>query len=191
VSPDPGGRHTPFVVQFARSLGQLDGRVVLVDADLEDGRLTRYLGLTAEQGLADCLRSDLSPIDALVSPDDGPAAGLSVLPVGRQLPMRSGSAAHVLSRLGGSTRVLVEAPALSQHQSLSPLLHSVDAVLVLVTLGRTNVTDASRITSLLSSLSDLPAATVVLSDRAEQPSSRAHDRSHVPVSTPTAASLPA
>ena len=179
VSPESTGRTSAFVVQLARSLGQLEGGAILVDADLESGHLTRYLGLTSEQGLADCLRSDLAPADALVSPADGPAAGLTVLPVGRELPMRSGSAAHVLSRLDPSARVLVDAPALSPHQSLNALLRGVDAVLVLVTVGSTNVTDASRITNVLSSLSPVPAATVVLSDRAEHPSSRLPGRSLV------------
>lgn len=191
VAPESGRRQPAFAVQFARSLAQLEMPVVLVDADLELGRLTRYVGLSQSAGLADCLRSDLPPEQALVTAEEGPAAGLTVLPVGRELPMRSGTAAHVLSRLDTETRIVVHAPELSRHQSLAPLLRSVDAVLVLITLGNTNVTDASQLASLVASLADIPAATVVLSDRAEHPSSRLSARSLVTTEPTRAASLPA
>lgn len=191
VSPEAGRRRTAFAVQFARSLAHLDSPVVLMDADLESGRLTKYLGMARAEGLADCMRGDLPPQQALVFPEDGPAAGLAVLPVGQKLPLRSGSTSHVLSRLDFTTRVVVDAPELTTHQSLGQLLRSVDAVLVVVTLGSTNVTDASQLTSLVASLSDVPAATVVLSDRAEHPSNRLSTRSLVPTESARAASLPA
>lgn len=191
VSADSGRQRTDFAVQFARSLAVSDATVVLVDADLESGRLTRHLGLTKAPGLAECLRGELDPHEALVVADEGPAAGLAVLPVGLGLPVRSGSAAHALSHLDAGARVVIDGPEPSRHQSVGGLLRTVDAVLVVVTLRSTTVTDASQLTSLVTSLADVPAATVVLSDRPEHPSSRLAARSLVPTEPSRAATLPA
>jgi Mrp family chromosome partitioning ATPase len=191
VSADSGRQRTAFAVQFARSLAQGDSPVVLVDANLESGRLTRHLGLSKVEGLAECLHGELEPAEALVLVEDGPAAGLAVLPVGLGLPVRSGSAVHVLSHLDANARVVIDGPEPSRHQSVGGLLRSVDAVLVVVTLRSTTVTDASQITSLVTSLADVPAATVVLSDRPERPSSRLAARSLVPTEPSRAATLPA
>ncbi|WP_448614600.1 hypothetical protein [Modestobacter sp. URMC 112] len=191
IAPESGNRRSAFVVQFARSLAQGDGPVVLVDADLETGRLTRHLGLNKSVGLAECVRGDLTPDEALVFAEEGPAAGLTVLPAGLDLPVRSGSAGHALSQLDAGARVVVDAPIPSRHQSLGVLLRNADAVLVLVTVGTTSVTDASQLTALVGSLSDIPAVTVVLSDRPEQPSSRLATRALVPTEPSRAATLPA
>ncbi len=191
VSPDATGERTAFAVHFARSLAQDHRQVVLVDADLESGQLSRYLGLTKSPGLAEYVRDDLDPVESLVYPQDGPAAGLAVLPVGLGLPVRSGVPVHGLSRFDHDARVVINAPQPSRHQSLAALLHNVDAVLVLVTLRRTTVAEASQLTSIVSSLADVPAATVVLSDRPEhQPTDRPVLRPPV-LGEPSKAALPA
>lgn len=191
VSPHSDRRRSGFITEFARALDRPESPVVLVDADLESGRLSRFLGLGKSTGLADCLRSDLAPSSALVVPEQGPAAGLAVLPVGRELPLRGTSPSHALSHFNSEAHVIIDAPLLSSHQSLGPLVRGVDAVLVLVTLGKTPTTDASLLTNLVGSLADIPTVTVLLSDKAEHLPGRHSVRSFVPTETTRAASLPA
>lgn len=167
VGPDKGRQRAAFVTHLARAMGDGGSEVTIVDADLESGSLSRRLGLFRKQGLAECLREDLPPAEAVVVPDDGLAEGLPVLAAGRKLPVRSGSAAVVLSSLT-ATQLVIDGPSPSGHQSLGPLVRGVDAVLVLLAAGRTTVNEATTLTSLIRSLGTAPVATILLTDSPDQ-----------------------
>jgi Mrp family chromosome partitioning ATPase len=168
VGADNGRERSAFIAHFARALEQSGAKVMLVDADLETGRLSRHLGLHRRPGLADCLRSDLPPAETVTVPAAGIAEGLSVLPAGRRLPMRSGSASVVIGSLDDETaRLLVDAPLLSSGQSLGPLLRNADAVLVLVTAGQAEVRSTTSLSNLVRALGPTPGATVLLTDNPE------------------------
>jgi capsular polysaccharide biosynthesis protein len=169
VGPEKSAQRAAFVAHLARALSQ-DGTVTtLVDADLESGSLSRHAGLSRVRGLADCLRTGLAADEAVVVPDHGLAEGLPVLAAGHKLPVRSGSAAVVLAAFS-SGQLVVDGPAPSAHQPLSPLVRSVDAVLVLVTAGSTSFADAATVTSVVRSLGTASVATVLVTDEPDQTS---------------------
>jgi Mrp family chromosome partitioning ATPase len=168
VGADNGRERSAFIAHFARALEQSGAEVLLVDADLETGRLSSHLGLHRKPGLADCLRSDLPAVETVTVPATGIAAGLSVLPAGRKLPMRSGSASVVIAGLDDErSRLLVDAPLLSSGQSLGPLLRNADAVLVLVSAGQAGIRPTTSLANLVRSLGPVPGATVLLTDSPE------------------------
>lgn len=167
VGPEKSGQRAAFVAHLARVLSQNGTTTTIVDADLESGSFTRHAGLQRVNGLADCTRSGLPPADAVIVPDHGIAEGLPVLPAGHKLPVRSGSPAVALAALS-SRQMVVDGPAPSAHQSLSPLVRSVDAVLVLVTAETTTFADAATVTSVVRSLGTAKVATVLVTDEPEQ-----------------------
>lgn len=171
VGPDNDRQRAVFITHLARALEVEGRRTVVVDADLETGYLSRQLDLGRSPGLADCLRSDTPPADLVVVPEQGPAAGLSVLPAGTKLPMRATSPAVVLASLDeNGVGLLVDAPQPSRRQSLGPLLRSVDGVVVLVAAGEASVARTSSLSALVRSLGSVPAAIVLLDDEDERSS---------------------
>ncbi|SFK92205.1 hypothetical protein [Geodermatophilus ruber] len=166
VGTDTGRPRAVFVTHLARALQQQGTHPTLVDADLDAGRLTRHLELSDRPGLADALRSDGSPAEAVLQPEAGLAAGLPVLPAGRELPLRSASAAVAITRLDDERSALVvDAPAMSADQSLGPLLRTADAVLLLVDADRATITQTTTLAGLVRSLGRAPAVTVLFTDR--------------------------
>ncbi|TWJ17325.1 XrtA-associated tyrosine autokinase [Geobacter argillaceus] len=70
-------------LNLALSLAQqFDHTVLLIDADLRRPSVHRYLGITAERGLADCLSGDAELGDVLINTGIGK---LVVLPAGKDL----------------------------------------------------------------------------------------------------------
>ena len=190
LSPDSDRHRVTFLSHLTRAMEQKGSATLLVDADLETGRLSRRLGLSRNPGLADCLRTDLPPEQASTVPDTGPAAGLHVLPAGTGLPLRASSPALVLRALQ-TARLVVDGPAPSTHQSLGPLIRCVDAVLVLTTAGRTTTRAAASITALIRSLGPTPAATILLSDGPHHlPSTTTIERPPVPARPGRASATP-
>ncbi len=168
IGPDASQQRATFVVHLVRALQRDGSPTVLVDADLEHGGLSRQLGLGRTAGLADALRSDDPPQQFVVVPDDGPARGVTILPAGRELPMRNGSAAMTLPRLAPLGRLVVNGPAPSAHQSLGPLLRAVDAVLIVAMAGTASANRLASLSALVRSLGVTAAATVLLTDDAPE-----------------------
>jgi len=78
----PGEGKTFITLSLAFSLArERDVSVLLVDADLPKGHISRALGLQHEPGLLDALADDKRNVDSLVVGTDVP--GLTVLPAGR------------------------------------------------------------------------------------------------------------
>ena len=181
VGVDTGRQRSAFVTHFARAMEQSGIPTMLVDADLESGRLSRDLGLTRAPGLADCLRSDMLPHEAVVVPEAGMARGLPVLPAGSKLPLRSSSPAVVMAGLNDpERRLIVDAPAPSRGQSLGPLVRNADAVIVLVAAGESSADKTRSLASLIRSLGDAPAAAVLLDGSADfGPATTVPERSRV------------
>ena len=183
VGTETGRQRAAFVSHLARALQDEGPGVTLVDADLESGRLSRQLNLSQSDGLAECLTGDLLAEDAVVVADKGPAAGLRVLPAGRKLPVRSASAAVVLSGLDRDDgRLVIDAPPVSSQQSIGPLVRNADAVLLLISAGRSTFAEATSLASLVQSLGNAPAVTILLTDNPEHaPGMRVVERPPVPV----------
>ncbi len=169
VSTAGSGPRAAFVTHLARSLQDRDEPVTVIDADLERGSLSRELRLTGRQGLADVLRDGADASSLLVVPDRGLGSGLSVLPAGSGLPLRARSAVTEVGRLGGRSRVVVDSPGVSAHQSLGALLRAVDAVIILAVAGSADASETVSLSSLIRSLGSAPAAVVLLSSRAVRP----------------------
>jgi Mrp family chromosome partitioning ATPase len=194
VGTDSGRQRSAFITHLARALEQEGLQPTLVDADLESGRLSRHLGLAGATGLADCLRADLPPKEAITVPASGLAAGLPFLPAGRNLPLRSASAAIAIAIAhldDPESRLIVDAPVMSGQQSLGPLVRSTDAVILLVDGARATATRTTSLASLVRSLGNAPAVTVLLTDRPEhQPGRTVSEWSGVPAGAVGAAPLP-
>ncbi len=184
ISTEHGPQRGAFIVHLARALQQKGEAVTVVDADLERGTLTRQLGLAGTAGLSDQLRSDDGTTAAVVVPEKGTAAGISVLPAGTKLPVRSVSAAMAVNALGNQSRLIVDSPGLSAHQPLGSLVRAVDAVVVLLVAGSADVGETAALSALTRSLGGAPAAVVLLTDEATEP--QAAERPRVPRLAPRA-----
>ncbi len=77
TSSREGEGKTSTAIGLGRSLVGAGRRVLLIDADLRRGGLSRALGVDGRRGLTECLRGELSPEDALVM-----IGGMYVFPAG-------------------------------------------------------------------------------------------------------------
>ncbi len=176
VGTENNRQRAAFIAHLARALQQKDEPVTVVDADLERGTLSRQLGLSHAEGLADQLRDEDGSTGTVVVPDKGMATGLPVLPAGTRLPLRSASAAMAVNALDQQSRLIIDSPGLSAHQPLGPLMRAVDAVVILLVAGSADVGETSSLSALARSLGTAPTAVVLLTDGAAQPRPAASPR---------------
>lgn len=158
----------------ARSFGQ---PVALIDADMDNGVLTSMVGASDGPGLAECLAGQLDPEAALVSLSDvrlpstiealqAPAGMVRFLGVGvdtsrNVLRMRS-TFHRVLEGLAGRYVVIVNGPRLPGPVPTAQLLSLADATLMVVSEGRTSLTDAQAAGDTLRSFSSGASGIIVL-----------------------------
>ncbi len=159
---------------IARSFGQ---PVALVDADLEQGRLTDLVHAEDVAGLAECLAGQLDPDKALLTLGDAqmpanldglraPEGMVRFLGAGVDrsrniLRMRS-SFHRVLEGMAGRYVVIINGPKVPGPVPTSQLLSLADATLMVVAEGQTSLTDARSAGDTLRSFSSGPAGVVVL-----------------------------
>ena len=158
----------------ARSFGQ---PVALIDADMDNGVLTSMLGATDAPGLSECLSGQLDPEAALVALSDvrvpsaiealqAPPGMVRFLGVGVDTSrniLRMRSTFHrVLEGLAGRYVVIVNGPRLPGPVPTAQLLSLADATLMVVTEGRTSLTDAQAAGDTLRSFSAGASGIIVL-----------------------------
>jgi len=155
TSPNPGEGRTVTAINLAIALSQqIDGTVLLVDADLMKPSLQNLLGLDVDRGLSDYLRGKAEIPELMINPG---IPRLVVLPGGKPLPNSS-------ELLGGpqmqylvqemkerySDRFIIfdSSPILT---SADPLVLSrfVDGILMVVEAEKTKKEDLQRAIELL------------------------------------------
>jgi protein-tyrosine kinase len=134
-------------INLAISLAQeVTHSVLLIDADLRRPSIAEYLGITAETGLAECLRDGVNVSSAII---DTCVPKLSILPAGRSVtnPVELLSSPQMksllpeLKRLYPERYIIIDTPPtlpFAESQILSLL---VDGVLFVVKEGETTVQD--------------------------------------------------
>lgn len=159
---------------IARSFGQ---PVALLDADLQHGELTNLLGASDMAGLSECLSGQLPADTALLDlPDsrmprelDGMTApegmvrfiGAGIDRSRNILRMRS-SLDRVLDGLAGRYVVIINGPQIPGPVPTSQMLSLADTTLMVVTEGRTRLTDARLAGDALRSFASGPSGVVVM-----------------------------
>jgi capsular exopolysaccharide synthesis family protein len=149
-----GDQHGAIAANLAAALALAGDSVVLVDANLRNPQLHKYVAARNESGLADWLSADnpetFSPLQNTA------IGGLRFLPAGSVDKLgRSGStpADHLgskafitlLERLGQEADFLIfDAPPLSEVGDALAVAAKVDAVLLIVRSGRTKRAAAQR-----------------------------------------------
>lgn len=174
TSATPGEGRSTLAASLAISMTLAGDRVVLVDADLRNPSLHKYLGIPNTHGLTDVfldrtsswmdkiqavdLRSLISPHIELARDPSGKNAPVTKFvcltsgpPVGNPSEvMESGAIAGVLAELKGITDyVIVDGPPLLTTSDALVLARSVDALVLASGLGRETSEDALQVKQLL------------------------------------------
>lgn len=127
---------------LAVTLAAAGSRVVLVDADLRDGKIHERFGLTRGNGLTSVLLGD-SPLTEALRAVDVPGGALRVLATGPLPPnpadlVASESLSKVLSQLAdGADYVIVSSPPLLPFNDALALSRHADGVIMVATARRT------------------------------------------------------
>jgi Mrp family chromosome partitioning ATPase len=163
MGPSTDSERTAFVLELARALAAQHRDVILVDADLGNGRLSRALGLQGRPGLGECLAGQRDTSQARMSLEELGVGELQVVPAGKHRANRvQRSLAACLNDLPAQSVVIVDAPPLADAHGFGELAEWAGEILVVVSLGRTRVGDALVTGDALGALPRRPAAVVVL-----------------------------
>lgn len=171
VSPAPDDGRTLTAINLAIATAEdPDHTALLVDMDLRQPSVHRYLGLDVAHGVGDCLRNERDVADVLVRLETYPK--LVVLPgagpVTQSSEMLSGDNGRRLTvdlRKRYTNRVVIYdlPPLLATDDALAFLPH-VEAALLVVCEGRTRREDVQRCLELLR---DIPIVGTVLNGSRE------------------------
>ena len=178
VGPDSASERALLSLALANVIAANFGQpVALLDADLQNSELTNLLGSTDMAGLSECLSGQLSADAALVDlPDtalprelDGmtaPAGMVRFMGAGVDrsrniLRMRS-TLDRVLEALAGRYVVIINGPQIPGPVPTSQMLSLADTTLMVITEGRTRMTDARLAGDALRSFASGPSGVVVL-----------------------------
>jgi protein-tyrosine kinase len=139
----PGEGKTFTALNLALSLArERDVSVLLVDADVPKGHLSRTFGLQGVPGLLDALTDETLDVDSLVFGTD--INGLEILPAGRPAEgaaelIASARMAQVATRLARHPRrlVLLDAPPLLASSEARALKQIPGQILIVTRAGRT------------------------------------------------------
>jgi protein-tyrosine kinase len=139
----PGEGKTFTALNLALSVArERDVSVLLVDADVPKGHLSRTFGLQGEPGLLDALADETLEIDSLVIGTD--IRGLEILPAGRPTEgaaelIASARMAQITARLARHPRrlVLLDSPPLLASSEARALKQIPGQILIVTRAGRT------------------------------------------------------
>ena len=140
--PDEG--KSTIAAALAHLIGQVGGRVLLVDCDLRNPTLSRMLSRDAAVGIFDVVATRASAVQAILKE---PKSNIAFLPAGKRIPLFLTSEV-----LGGESigkvfeilrqnynYILVDLPPLSPIIDVRASTHFVDAYLLTVEWGRTKI----------------------------------------------------
>jgi Mrp family chromosome partitioning ATPase/capsular polysaccharide biosynthesis protein len=136
------GSRPHLAVALAEGFVQMEDRVVLVDADLRDGGVTRAYGLQDQKGLAELVRGDgtsVEPVGIAAPAGRGTlrvlAAGESASAAAPLLVAGATAATTVRDLVGEGDLVLVAGPPFGSAPESLALAASVDAMLLVIRPG--------------------------------------------------------
>ncbi|MEW7850672.1 polysaccharide biosynthesis tyrosine autokinase [Massilia aurea] len=141
AGPTPGVGKTFVTVNFAAVMAASGRRVLLIDADLRNGRLHRYFGLSRDQGLSKAV-SGATPVDDVIH--HNVIDNLDFIPTGTLPPNRSDFLLHlnfstVLDTLSAKyDLILIDTP---------PLLQAADALVIGTRAGAVFLLARARVTT--------------------------------------------
>jgi succinoglycan biosynthesis transport protein ExoP len=140
--PDEG--KSTIAAALAHLIGQVGGRVLLVDCDLRNPTLTRMLSLDTAIGVFEVVSKKASVADAILKQ---PKSNIAFLPAGKRIPLFLTSevlGGDSISKLFELLRqnynyILVDLPPLAPIIDVRTSSHFVDAYLLTVEWGRTKI----------------------------------------------------
>ncbi|MEQ8717474.1 MAG: polysaccharide biosynthesis tyrosine autokinase [Acidimicrobiales bacterium] len=169
TSANPGEGKSTTVVNLAVAMARAGRRVIILDGDLRNPRIHRFLGLRRRPGFTDVLLGEATPRSTAVpSPK---AANLSLLAIGAGRPTTNPSEAlggrttrELLMMLGEAADVvLVDSPPVLPVSDALVLAGQVDAVLVVAKANRARKKELVRAVELLAQV-NAPVIGTVLND---------------------------
>lgn len=136
-------RAAVVAVNLAAACAMTGKKVVVVDADVRDGKLLESLDIALEYGLTDYLGGDQSTIDKIVTRETSAAAPFDIIGAGRSTILgvellTSDRMADLLDKLRESyDKVIIMAAPMSRYADAYALGDFVDASIVVVTSEKT------------------------------------------------------
>lgn len=149
VSAGEGEGKSTLAANFGALIAQMGARVLVVDADLQSGDLSRSLGRGTGAGLADAARGPLRLADCTVPTE----YGFDLLPAFSEAPpehalviLASQPLRDLMAEaVGAYDYVLIDIPGVLNGMEARPLLREIDTCIVTATAGRTTVDDLQRV----------------------------------------------
>ena len=140
----PNEGKSTIAAALAHLIGQVGGRVLLVDCDLRNPTLTRMLSQQAATGVFDVVSKKASVMEAILKE---PKSNMAFLPAGKRIPLSLTSevlGGESISKLIEVLRqsynyILIDLPPLSPIIDVRASTHFVDAYLLTVEWGRTKI----------------------------------------------------
>jgi len=148
------GRTTTAINMAISMAQQLDNTVLLVDSDFKEPAVHKILGLSAEQGLSDCLLGKATIEETLINPGIN---RLVILPGGRPIPNsaeilgapRTETIFRELKERYADRYLIFDSPPLLASADSLILSEYADAILLVVEAERTTTNDLLRMRDLL------------------------------------------
>jgi capsular exopolysaccharide synthesis family protein len=147
TSAGPGEGKTTVSVNIASAFAGGKGRVLLIDADLRRARVHKALGIDNSRGLTNVLVGESSLADAI---QKSSVEGLDVMAAGPIPPnpaevLGSERMQEVLKEAAGRwDRVIVDSPPLVAVTDPALLAKYVDAVFLVISIGKTSIRSIQR-----------------------------------------------
>ena len=140
----PNEGKSTIAAALAHLIGQVGGRVLLVDCDLRNPTLTRMFSQHTAIGVFDVVAKKASVTEAILKE---PKCNVAFLPAGKRIPLSLTSevlGGEFISKLFGGLHqnynyILVDLPPLSPIIDVRASTHFVDAYLLTVEWGRTKI----------------------------------------------------
>jgi len=190
VSPDAGDGKSTLIADLALVQREADERVAIVEADLRRPIQAKLLGIDGSQGLTDVLTGRLDISEAMQSVQFVPPAMVNSNSTGSTGSVATAVQSHALGTvsvlvsggivanppallegraMAGLLRsvaedfsyVLIDAPPPLAVSDVMPLLHMVDAIVIVARVGHTREASSQRLVQLLRQASSAPVLGIV------------------------------